>query len=107
MYSLHSGPSGPPQLLRASAMVSNITIQWEEVDCVQRNDHITSYFLSYTVDGETVETQLTDRMFTAVGLHPRTNYIFTVQAVSSHQLSSPASIIRVATGTPQGMCPLL
>ena len=103
MYSLHSGPSGPPQLLRAtSATVSNITIQWEEVDCVQRNGHIISYLLSYMVGGETIELQLTNKSFTAVGLQPYTSYTIVVKAVSFHQLGSPASI-RVATGTPQGM----
>ena len=96
-------PSGPPQsLMVTSVTVSNITIQWEEVDCVQRNGRISSYFLMYTVDGESMQTSTTDKMFTAVGLQPRTNYTFTVVASHSHLIGSPASIT-VETAAPQGM----
>lgn len=96
-------PSGPPQsLMVTSVTVSDITIQWEEVDCVQRNGHIMGYFLMYTVDGESMQTSTTDKTFTAVGLQPRTNYTFTVVALHSHLIGPPASI-KVETAAPQGM----
>ena len=88
--------------MATSINLLNITLQWEEVDCVQRNGRISSYFLTYTVDGELMEPSTTDRMYTAVGLLPRTNYTFTVEASGSRQFGPPASIT-VETAVSQGM----
>ena len=94
-----AAPSGPPQSLMAiSVNLLNITVQWQEVDCRQRNGYISSYLLIYTVYGETVEILTNDTMFTAVGLQPRTNYTFTVKA--SHY--GPPTSITVETAASQG-----
>ena len=104
-------PSGPPQSIVAiSATVSNITIEWEEVNCLQRNGNISIYTVTYSVLnhwGVTEEHQTTNslRMFTAIGLWPRRCYNFTVRAVGydSGNQSGPPILATNTTTVPQGM----
>ena len=69
---------------------SSITVQWGRVSCIDRNSEITGYTVRYGQTGSTTTvmesvsgTSDSDRMFTASGLIPRTNYTFEVAAVSS------------------------
>ena len=76
-----TAPSGSPQNLTAtSTTISNITIEWEMIHCLERNGPITKYLVSYAY-GEhqdeqmnSKEEEVTGLSFTAVDLQPRANY---------------------------------
>ena len=84
---LPTAPSNPVQnLMVSSSNSTSITIQWDRVECIERNSNITGYEVSYGV-GTTFSTSRdifgTDmRNFTASNLIPRTQYIFGVVPVS-------------------------
>ena len=74
----------------SSVTSSSITVQWGRVSCIDRNSEITGYTVRYGQTGSTTTvmesvsgTSDSDRMFTASGLIPRTNYTFEIAAVSS------------------------
>ena len=76
--------------MMSSVTSSSITVQWGRVSCIDRNSEITGYTVRYGQTGSTTTvmesvsgTSDSDRMFTASGLIPRTNYTFAVAAVSS------------------------
>ena len=48
MTSLLSAPSGPPQNVRATSNTSTtITVEWDGVECLQRNTEITGFTVHY------------------------------------------------------------
>ena len=80
---------GLVQSLSASSVnVTNITIQWDRVDCLERNGETESYRVVYYPTSDPSDrtartiagTGDSDRMFTVTGLLPRTNFTFEVQA---------------------------
>ena len=89
-----SAAPGVVQSLRiGSVNVTNITIQWDRVVCLDRNGHTDSYRVRYypTSDpyynGNTrliAGTSDDDRKLTITGLPPRTSYTFEVYSVNSH-----------------------
>ena len=68
--------------------VTSITIQWDRVDCQERNGRTDSYRIVYyptlspndRIARTLVGTEDNDRMFSITGLPPRMNYTFEVQA---------------------------
>ena len=100
------------QSLRAGSVdVTNITILWDRVNCVDRNGRIDSYFIIFyptsnpnDFDAQTVfGTGESDRMFSLAGLPPRTNYTFEVQANNPRVIDRGAlATITVSTTAPQG-----
>ena len=106
-----TAPDGIPQQLRTNPpTVSSITISWDRVNCLQRNSEITGYRVIYRRTGVTdplleaslVGTETADRVFTATGLLPRTNYTFNVMAVNSNSEVGPPATISAITATPEG-----
>ena len=108
-----TAPSGAPQNITATFTdFTNITIQWDRVECLQRNGDINQYRVMYYptsnsnnnairfVDG----TGDNERVFTAVGLLPRTRYTFSVQAyyAMAMDLHVPSATVDVETSIPQG-----
>ena len=105
------------QSLRATSVdVTNITIQWDRVDCQQRNGRTDRYRVVYfptsnpfdriavTVSGVADG----DRMFTLAGLPPRTSYMFQVQAcIKFYILCGEEANLTVNISTPQGESRLL
>ena len=91
-------PSGTPQNLRVVFMsATSIIIQWDEVECRERNGVIFGYqVMSSSIDTPTVGT-----MFTASGLLPRTSYTFSVEAVNSSLVRGPPASIMVETSVPE------
>ena len=103
-------PSGPPQSLTVtSTTLFSITIQWGEVECLEQNSEITgysvryetvSYYYYYGFRGMTANvTGASNRMFTAPGLIPRTNYTFEVAAVSDSGIG-PYGMVNKETAIP-------
>ena len=101
---------GPPRSLRiVSVDVTNITIQWDRVDCQDRNGNINGYRIIYfpisnpiaqTVSG----TRHSDRMLHIVGLPPQTNYTFEIQAINLQAgLVGVPTTTNVSTTAPQSI----
>ena len=101
---LLSAPSGPPKSLALTSISQhNVTIQWDPVDCLDRNGDITVYRVRYGLTSRTErETRLTDentRMFTVTGFFwPRTTYTFEVEAFNvAELLIGPTASIAIVT----------
>ena len=84
--------------MMSSVTSSSITVQWGRVSCIDRNSEITGYTVRYGQTGSTTTvmesvsgTSDSDRMFTASGLIPLTDYTFKVAAVSSEGATGPFS----------------
>ena len=92
--------------------VTNITIQWDRVDCQERNGHTDSYrLIYYPVSDPSVRTNARtilgtgddDRIFTISGLPPRMIYIFEIQASNPNiDLRGPPAFYTANTTAPQG-----
>ena len=59
-----TAPSGSPQNLTAtSTTISNITIEWEMIHCLERNGPTTKYLVSYTYgDSEHQDEQMNSKV---------------------------------------------
>ena len=87
-----------------------MTIQWDRVNCVERNGHVNSYFFFFyptsnpsRVNGRTVlGTEDSYRMLSITALQPLTSYTFEVEALNS-RVRDPGAIatISVSTTAPQ------
>ena len=103
-------PSGPPQSLRIiSTTLSNITMQWDEVSCLERNGPIGNYTIAVTGPYHWMSTEgplhyTTNRVYTVLDLQPHTTYTVTVRAVSSDKFShsGPYASLTASTKTPLG-----
>ena len=65
---------------------TNITVQWEPVNCIDRNGNITSYALRYRVQNTTLfQTLVVPKIYKAVlsNLEPSTSYEIEVAAVNN------------------------
>ena len=93
-------PSGPVQnLMVSSSNSTSVTIQWDRVECIERNSEITGYRVSY---GSVVET-VSMRQYTASGLVPRTEYTFQVLPVSGSVLGTVPSSQTTVTNISEGI----
>lgn len=105
--SFPKAPSGIPQALRnMSTTTSNITIQWDHVDCLERNGDISQYRVRYGITSSTeritISTAFNTTIFTATGLAPCTRYTFEVEAVNiAHLVASPPASLIVETPLPK------
>ena len=87
--------------------VSNITIQWDRVDCLDRNGDVTLYRVKFgltsSAEREARFTDVNTRMFTIIGFFwPRMSYTFEVEAINIAQLLiGPAASVTVVTPTPK------
>ena len=102
-------PTGAPKNFTESLINERtITIQWEPVECSQRNGEITDYNVTYHPAGENVMPRLisvvihaSDSTFSATDLVFNTIYVFEVQAINTYGTGPPANAI-VRTSTLQG-----
>ena len=96
---LPPAPSAAPSNVRVTGATSTtITVQWGEVECIDRNGEITGYSVRYSGGGRFVTGGGT-RQTTISGLTPSTDYTIEVAAVNSvgtGPYSDP--IIRVTQG---------
>ena len=93
-------PNGPPQNIRnTSTNSTSITIQWDEVDCRQRNGWITFYQVMFSW---VLQNVIFGRTFTASELLPRSSYSFSVTAVNSTFATGPPGTVTVDTSIPEG-----
>ena len=69
----------------SSSTRDTITVQWEEVDCIDRNGDITGYRIRAMTSGEDDRIETVDdvREATITGLSPSTEYTVSVAAMNS------------------------
>ena len=80
-------PTGAPaSITKTTITLNSVTLQWEEVPCLDRNGDITDYQVVATnTQGMTVgiaDVDKTDRQATISGLTPSTQYTVSVAAVN-------------------------
>ena len=111
MYVLPFSAPGLVLSLRVGSVdVTNITIQWDRVNCVDRNGRIDGYVVFFYPTSNPSEDDVravsgtgdSDRMSSRTGLPPRTSYTFEVEA-SNPLIRNPGAIatITVSTTVPQ------
>ena len=112
-YHKNVSPTAPGlvQSLSASSVnVTNITIQWDRVDCQERNGLTDSYrIVDYPTSNPSDRSARTvagigdsDRIFTVTGLPPRTSYTFEVQASNPNlDVRGPPATFTISTSAPQ------
>ena len=97
----------------SSVNITGITIQWDRVNCLERNGHTDSYRIVYyptsNPNDQTARTLLAtgdnERVFSINGLPPRTSYTFQVQASNSIiDMRGPPAFYTANTTAPQGRC---
>ena len=98
-------PSDAPRNLRALVVAENsISIQWDEIECLDQNGIITRYDIS--LDGSPLAS--TDaRQFMLTGLSPSTNYTITVSGVNGAGSGPPSSIVTETAKRPPSSPSLL
>ena len=87
--------------------VVDVTIQWGEVNCADRNGAITGYIvrhgLSLTAASErSITNSNNSRMFTINRLLIRSTYSFEVAAVAGGRTGPYSSVLEVTTSVPTG-----
>ena len=79
-------PSGTPQgVTRVNTTSTEITLQWREVPCIDRNGDIVGYTVCYSISGSnnTILRSASDKLaVTLVDLIPFANYSIEVAAVN-------------------------
>ena len=89
-----TAPTAPPTSITTSSTQNTITVQWEEVACINCNGDITGY--SVRVMGEN-DMNVTLREATISGLSPSTVYNVSVAAVNSMGTGPYSDVIMVET----------
>ena len=82
-----SAPTGAPHILSYTVTSTSVNIIWMQIECIERNGAITNYTVVFQEQGGAVipgDVNVMDRTFTASGLTPHTNYVFSVAGVNSN-----------------------
>ena len=78
-----SAPTGAPASVTQTTVTSNsVTVQWEEVPCLDRNGEITDYQVTLNPAEGTADVDVAARQGTISGLTPSTQYTVSVAAVN-------------------------
>ena len=99
--------AGPTSVTRGTVGVMDITIQWGEVNCADRNGAITGYKVRHGLSSTTSRTvaNITNpngRMFRVNRLLIRSTYSFEVAAVAGGRTGPYSSVLEVNTSVPTG-----
>ena len=88
-------PSGPPMIVMPPTVSSrSITVNWNEIPCIDRNGMIIRYDTAF---GSLGDGTISGRSFTANGLAPFTNYTFQVRGVNSAGPGPYSDLINITT----------
>ena len=107
---MQTAPTGAPHGINISSVnVTNITIQWNPVECLNRNGEIDGYILTYYPTTNSSDNQSVliygsnNRTFTVVGLQPSISYMLKLRAVNgNYSLLGPEMEETVVTSNPDG-----
>ena len=96
-----TAPTAPPASVTETAAAStSVTVQWEEVPCLDRNGEITDYQVVATnpqgMAVGTADVDVAARQATISGLTPSTQYTVSVAAVNSAG-TGPIRVISIET----------
>ena len=82
-----------------SSTRDTITVQWEEVDCIDRNGLITGYRIRTMTSGEDDMSKTVDdfREATISGLSPSTEYTVSVAAMNNQDIGPYSDGMMVET----------
>ena len=98
--SFSSAPTDSPMPREGAVTANSITVEWDELACLDRNGVITSYIVEARAGGTLIRTvNVNDgsaREATVSGLTPTTAYIVSLQAVNSAD-SGPIRSIAIET----------
>jgi hypothetical protein len=81
--------------------LTSITINWDEVQCIDRNNDITGYVIKFNGRNTTVTTNT--HQFIASQLFPSTTYMFQIAAINSNGTGDFGSINAATTTSPEGI----
>ena len=91
-------PSKPPVIVMSPTFSSrSITVNWNEIPCIQRNGRIIRYEVEFGPSGGVTTSMISGRSFTASGLTPFTNYTFQVRGVNSADPGPYSDLINITT----------
>ena len=97
-------PSAPPTaVIVLEDTFTSITLQWEAVDCINRNGNTTGYSLLIGNMENTLYRDSSDTRVTLSGLRPSTTYTIQVAAVNTAGIGSYSSPINISTDGECGM----
>ncbi len=89
--------------------VTTISIEWNDVECADRNGDITSYSVRYgpssTLSSDRIVETISDpnsRTFSVGRLLIRTDYSFEMAASNRHGIGPYSTNLRVITSVPSG-----
>ena len=92
-------PTGAPHDVVPSTNSRSVSVSWNTIECIERNGEITNYTVVFQEQGGAMipgEVNVMNRTFTASGLTPHTNYIFSVAGVNING-TGPFSDVTVVT----------
>ncbi len=92
-------PTGSPAVT-GTANATSVYLQWDEVDCIQRNSEITHYRLWYVPvpsAEDSIQRDVPTETYTITGLWPFTNYSIELAAVNSASQVGPKATIDIQT----------
>ena len=107
-YLYCSAPGLVQSLFVSSVNATSITIQWDRVDCQERNGHITDFYrvVYHPISNpqDFFVAWIFARMLIVTGLLPRTNYTFRVHASNPNiDMRGPPAFYTASTTALQGM----
>ena len=75
----------------------SITVNWNEIPCIQRNGRNIRYEVEFGPSGEGTTSMISERSFTANELTPFTNYTFRVRGVNDEGPGPYSDLITIIT----------
>ena len=93
-------PTGPPLVINATTISTNVTVQWEPVKCIHRNGNITSYSVLLMRNEDIVKYVSVSGYIgnvTISELSPSTEYNVSVAAVNRNGTGVYSDDISVTT----------
>ena len=104
LYTTPLVPSAPPTaVIVLEDTFTSIILQWEAVDCINRNGNTTGYSLLIGNMENTLYRDSSDTRVTLSGLRPSTTYTIQVAAVNTAGIGSYSSHINTSTDGECGM----
>ena len=99
--------AGPTSVTTVNVGVVDITIQWGEVNCADRNGEVTGYKVRHGLSSTTSRTIMSStnpnsRMFSVNKLLVRSTYSFEVAAVAGGCTGPYSSVLNATTSAPTG-----
>ena len=93
-----AAPTAPPLINTSSTTSTTVSVSWTQIRCTERNGPITNYTVEFQkVGGALISSVVVNRIFTANGLTPYTNYTFRVAGVNDAGTGPFSSVTEIIT----------